>query len=471
MTTTAIHWFRRDLRLADNPALAAAAAAHAHVVPLYIHAPEEEGEWAPGAASRWWLHHSLHALDAGLRRHRGGLQVLHGGTLDALRAAIQATGATAVYANRLYDPASRRRDKAVFDALEDDGIEVVTCNAALWCEPWDIATKQDEPYRVFTPFWRSLRPRIDEVEAIAEPSPLSLAALPHAATLASLDLLPSLDWARGFKAWTPGEAGAQAMLDLFADDAVGHYAESRDMPARHGTSRLSPHLHFGEISPRQVAAGLRQRLSRRRNAVDIEPYLRQLGWREFGHHLLYHFPKTTKENFNPRFDGFRWARRDNHALRRWQRGQTGIPIVDAGMRELWATGWMHNRVRMLTASFLTKNLRQHWVLGSYWFWDTLVDADLANNAMGWQWVAGSGADAAPYFRIFNPVTQSQKFDPDGAYIRQWIPELVDAPGHLVHAPWEDEAFLKASGYPAPMVDLKATREAALTAYQGLKHDP
>ncbi|MEX1827001.1 deoxyribodipyrimidine photo-lyase [Luteibacter sp. CQ10] len=468
--TTAIHWFRRDLRLADNPALAAAASAHERVVPLYIHAPDEEGEWKPGAASRWWLHHSLLALDASLRRHHGALQVLHGGSLDALRAAIQATGATTVYANRLYEPAVLRRDKAVFRALEDDGIDVLTYNAALWCEPWEIATKQDEPYRVFTPFWRNLRPRIDTAP-VEEPSPLKLAGLPRSATVADLGLLPALDWAKGFDEWTPGETGAREMLDLFADDAVAHYVEGRDLPARHGTSRMSPHLHWGEISPRQIAAGLLERLGRRRNAADIEPYLRQLGWREFGHHLLYHFPKTPKENFNPRFDGFRWAKRDTHALRRWKRGLTGIPIVDAGMRELWATGWMHNRVRMLVASFLTKNLRQHWLLGERWFHDTLVDADLANNAMGWQWVAGSGADAAPYFRIFNPVTQSEKFDPDGAYIRRWVPELAKAPGRLVHAPWEDEAFLKRSGYPAPLVDLKESREAALTAYQGLRSAP
>lgn len=469
--TTAIVWFRRDLRLADNPALRAAVDTHEHVVPVYIHAPEEEGEWAPGAASRWWLHHSLAALDASLGRHRGHLQILHGPTLEALRAAIEASGATAVYFNRLYEPRVIARDKAVRRALEEDGIEVTSCNGALWCEPWDIATQQNEPYRVFTPFWRNLRTRIDATAPTEEPSPMHLATLPKASTLDALKLLPTLDWARGFDEWTPGEKGAQEMLELFGDDAVGHYVEGRDLPARHGTSRLSPHLHFGEISPQQVAAGLRARVARRKNGADVEPYLRQLGWREFGHHLLFHFPKTPKENFNPKFDRFRWEKRDAHALKRWKEGKTGIPIVDAGMRELWATGWMHNRVRMLVASLLTKNLRQHWVLGEKWFWDTLVDADLANNAMGWQWVAGSGADAAPYFRIFNPVTQSEKFDAEGAYIRRWVPELAKAPGRLVHAPWEDEAFLKQSGYPKPLVDLKSSREDALTAYQKVKGAP
>jgi len=464
--TTAIVWFRRDLRLADNPALTAALKAHDTVIALYIHAPGEEGEWAPGAASRWWLHHSLHALDKTLRRHKGHLQVVEGPSLDALRATIAATGAEAVYFNRLYEPRIVRRDKAVRKALEGDGVEVASCNAALWCEPWDIATKQGDPYRVFTPFWRNLRTRIEGVEPLPIPARASFVGLPAGATMAidDLNLLPTLDWAKGFAEWTPGENGAHEMLALFADDALGHYAEGRDLPARHGTSRLSPHLHWGEISPVQIATALREHAARRRSA-DIEPYLRQLGWREFGHHLLFHFPKTPRENFNPAFDGMRWAKRDAHVLRRWRQGKTGIPIVDAGMRELWATGWMHNRVRMLVASLLTKNLRQHWVIGSKWFWDTLVDADLANNAMGWQWVAGSGADAAPYFRIFNPVTQSEKFDPEGAYIRRWVPELAQAPGRLVHAPWEDAAFLQRSGYPRPIVDLKRSREDALTAYR------
>ncbi|MGN6479734.1 cryptochrome/photolyase family protein [Luteibacter sp.] len=475
--TTAIVWFRRDLRLADNPALVAAAGAHERVIPLYIHAPDEEGEWAPGAASRWWLHHSLEALDRGLRRHKGALQVAIAheraptggeGSLEVLRKVIKETGASAVYFNLLYDPAIRKRDAKVRKALEADGLDVASFNANLWCDPWEIATKEDEPYRVFTPFWRNLRTRIDEHAALDEPTPLRLDALKKPVSIDSLGLLPELDWAKGFHEWTPGEEGAQEMLSLFADDAVGHYSEGRDLPARHGTSRLSPHLHFGEISPRQVAERLRAHFARRKNAPDLEPYLRQLGWREFGHHLLWHFPDTPKKNFNKKFDAFKWAKRDAHALRRWKQGKTGIPIVDAGMRELWATGWMHNRVRMLVASLLTKNLRQHWLLGEKWFWDTLVDADLANNAMGWQWVAGSGADAAPYFRIFNPVTQSEKFDPDGAYIRRWVPELRDAPGKLVHAPWEDEAYLKASGYPKPIVDLKATREQALLAYQKSK---
>ncbi|HEX8779290.1 MAG TPA: FAD-binding domain-containing protein, partial [Rhodanobacter sp.] len=247
------------------------------------------------------------------------------------------------------------------------------------------------------------------------------------------------------------------------------YADGRDLPARHGTSRLSPHLHFGEITPRQILHTLQARAARldARRRPDLEPYLRELGWREFAHHLLYHFPGTPTENFNPRFDAFRWADDDEDALRRWQRGRTGIPLVDAGMRELWHTGWMHNRVRMVAASFLTKNLRQHWHHGARWFWDTLVDADLANNTLGWQWVAGCGADAAPYFRVFNPYTQAAKFDPDAVYLKRWLPELATLPARLLHEPWRDPQALAACGYPAPMVDVGATREAALGAWQAL----
>ncbi|MDQ6647756.1 MAG: FAD-binding domain-containing protein, partial [Pseudomonadota bacterium] len=257
------------------------------------------------------------------------------------------------------------------------------------------------------------------------------------------------------------------LLEIFGDDAVSHYSHARDLPARHGTSRLSPHLHFGEISPQQIRAQL-EKLADNTDAKhrpDIEPYLRELGWREFAYHLLFHFPKTPTENFNPRFAHFPWAPADEAQLKRWQQGRTGIPLVDAGMRELWHTGWMHNRLRMIVASFLTKNLRQHWGHGAKWFWDTLVDADLANNTLGWQWVAGCGADAAPYFRVFNPVTQSKKFDPDGVYLRRWLPELADAPLKLLHEPWNNPSLLQRSGYPAPMVDLSISRRDALVAYQ------
>ena len=469
--TTAIVWFRRDLRLADNPALTAACEAHEHVLPVYIHAPHEEGDWAPGGASRWWLHHSLAALDTRLHEHHASLHVAQGDSLAVLRALISQSGATAVYWNRQYEPAAIARDSTIKAALREEGIEAHSANASLWCEPWQIETKQQGPYRVFTPYWRTLRPQLESPKPLPVPSPLRGKQVKGSLPLEALDLLPGIRWDTGMhEAWQPGEHGAIELLDIFADDAVSDYARLRDLPARHGTSRMSPHLHFGELSPRQIHRQLADRVAAvdARRRPDIEPYLRELGWREFAHHLLYHFPKTPTENFNEQFNRFPWARKSSARIERWQRGQTGIPIVDAGMRELWHTGWMHNRVRMIVASFLTKNLRQHWHHGAKWFWDTLVDADLANNTLGWQWVAGSGADAAPYFRIFNPVTQAQKFDPDGLYLRRWLPELAKAPLKQLHEPWTDPSLLKRSGYPAPMVTLSDSREDALAAYRTMR---
>lgn len=462
--------FRRDLRLADNPALYTACKAHARILPLYVYAPDEDGEWAPGAASRWWLHHALAALQNELHRHGGSLHLRRGNTLAILRTLIKDTGAAAVYWNRLYEPAAIARDTEIKAALRGDGVDVCSFNAALWHEPWQIETKQGGPYRVFTPYWRNVRPQLQADAPLPVPSSLHCVIRDDSEPLQSFDLLPRVRWDRGMaESWVPGAAGATEMLEVFADDALGHYAEGRDIPGAHGTSRLSPHLHFGEISPRQVHYFLIDvaKQSSPRRHLDIEPYLRELGWREFAHHLLYHFPDTPTNNFNPRFDGFSWAEQDEHLLQRWQRGRTGIPLVDAGMRELWHCGWMHNRVRMIVASFLTKNLRQHWIHGARWFWDTLVDADLANNTLGWQWVAGSGADAAPYFRIFNPVTQARRFDPQGTYLRRWLPELAAASTALLHEPWQDQSLLRASGYPAPMVELGQSRNDALSAYQQL----
>ncbi len=468
--STAIVWFRRDLRLADNPALSAACAAHERVLPLYIHAPHEEGDWAPGAASRWWLHHSLSALDARLRDLGASLHVRAGDSLAVLREVLAQTGATSVYWNRLYEPAVIARDADIKTALREQGVEAHSSNAALWCEPWQIATRTQGPYRVFTPYWRVLRPELGAPRPLPVPTLRGVDAS-GGAMLASLDLLPRIPWDAGMReAWAPGEQGAHELLEIFADDAVADYVHARDLPARHGTSRMSPHLHFGEISPCQIQRELVDRAAEvdARRRPDIEPYLRELAWREFAHHLLYHFPATPTDNFNPQFNDFTWAANDEVKLERWQRGRTGIPLVDAGMRELWHTGWMHNRVRMVAASFLCKNLRQHWHHGARWFWDTLVDADLANNTLGWQWVAGSGADAAPYFRVFNPVTQAQKFDAEGQYLRRWLPELASASRGLLHEPWKDPALLRRSGYPAPMVDLGASRQAALDAYATMR---
>ena len=469
--STALVLFRRDLRLADNPALAAACAAHARILPVYIHATDENDPWPAGAASRWWLHHSLASLQAELRSRQCSLHLREGDCLQILQVLIKQSGAQAVYWNRLYEPAAIARDTRIKGVLRGQGIEVHTRNAALWLEPWQIATQQGEPYRVFTPYWRNLRSQLDAVPSVPKLLSPGWIELPDSVALSALNLLPGVRWDGGLtEAWRPGESGAWEMLEVFCDDALGDYALARDLPAHHGTSRLSPHLHFGEISPRQIHLALlnhSQRLDAKRRP-DIEPYLRELGWREFAHHLLYHFPQTPSENFNSRFDSFRWQPLDQTMLTRWQLGRTGIPLVDAGMRELWHTGWMHNRVRMIAASFLTKNLLQHWRYGARWFWDTLVDADLANNTLGWQWVAGCGADAAPYFRVFNPVTQAKKFDPEGVYLKRWLPELAHLPLDLLHEPWKDPSRLTRGNYPSPMTDLAASREVALTLFQASK---
>ncbi|HSX61888.1 MAG TPA: deoxyribodipyrimidine photo-lyase [Tahibacter sp.] len=466
--TTAIVWFRRDLRLAGNPALERALRGHARIVPLYVHAPHEESPWEPGAASQWWLHHSLAALAENLRRRGAPLQIRRGDSLAVLQDAIHESGAEAVYWNRLYEPAAIARDTYVKHALKMQGTEAHSSNAHLLIEPWDVATGQGGPYRVFTPYWRKVRAALQPRPPAAAPERIDGVTIKGDVPLDALDLLPRIPWDTGFSAaWQPGEAGAARALDDFCDDAMRGYAEQRDFPATTGTSRLSPHLHFGEIPPQQIHWRLdelgRERGERWREAA--EPFLRELGWREFSHHLLYHFPQTPQENLNPAFDGFAWREPRGDELAAWQRGRTGIPIVDAGMRELWHTGWMHNRVRMLVASFLCKNLRLHWRHGARWFWDTLVDADLANNTQGWQWTAGTGADAAPYFRIFNPVTQGERFDADGAYIKRWIPELSRHAFKNIHAPWKQPDLLARSGYPEPIVDLGETREAALQAYQ------
>ena len=410
-------WFRRDLRLADNPALSEAIATGRPVIPVFIWAPDEEAPWQPGAASRWWLHHALVALDTDLRARGASLVVRRGPSLDALRALMRETGATDVYWNRLYEPAVIARDRGIKEALGAH-----TFNGALLHEPWEIMTQAERPYQVFTPFYKACLVHGDPGRPLPVPAKVPTIGKWASEKFQSLELLPRLNWADGFhEVWTPGEAGAQEQLSGFAASA---YATERDRPDHQGTSRLSPHLHFGEISPRQVWHALRA--SKQPN---VDPYLRQLVWREFAHHLLYHFPHTPTQPLRPEFERFPWAR-DARALRAWQQGRTGYPIVDAGMRELWRTGWMHNRVRMIAASFLVKDLLIPWQEGARWFWDTLVDASLANNTMGWQWVAGCGADAAPYFRVFNPSLQAEKFDPDGAYRRRWsgevrVPPIVD----------------------------------------------
>jgi deoxyribodipyrimidine photo-lyase len=461
----AIHWFRRDLRLADNPALDAALEAAEAVLPVYVWAPADEGSWAPGGAGRWWLHHSLQQLDAELRSRGSRLLLRAGPAEETLAALVAETGAEGVFWNRLYEPALVERDRGIKARLQEDGITAQSYNGALLHEPWTLETGKGEPYRVFTPFWKAALARPEPAQPSAAPGDLQPPATwPAGVKLEALELMPRIRWFDGLEAmWTPGEAGALARLEQWCEEPVGRYAAERNRPDIDGTSALSPHLHFGELSPRQAwaaAAARRSELSTR----GIDSWLRELGWREFAHHVLYHFPHTPTEPMYEKYAAFPW--RENYAamLERWRHGETGIPIVDAGMRQLWATGWMHNRVRMIVASLLVKNIRAPWQEGARWFWDTLVDADLANNTMGWQWTAGSGADAAPYFRIFNPVTQGEKFDPEGRYVKRWVPELEDLPAAQVHRPWE----VSPPGYPPPVVDLKQTREEALAALQALK---
>ncbi|MBN2885830.1 MAG: deoxyribodipyrimidine photo-lyase [Chromatiaceae bacterium] len=476
MSDTLILWFRRDLRLADNPALAAALARGARILPLYIHAPEEEAPWARGAASRWWLHHSLAALDAELRALGSRLIIARGASLAELRRVATASGARGVFWNRLYDPATRERDSRIKQALRAEGLECESFNGALLVEPWEVLKGDGEPYRVFSAFWRQAV-KVLPGETLAAPSALPVLDRPPASLpLEALELLPRIGWDAGLAAaWTPGEPGAWAALERFIGAALADYGEGRNRPDQPSTSRLSAHLHFGELSPRQALAALRAR-GFDPHTKPAEPFVRELGWREFGYHLLYHFPHTTERPLDERFADFPWAL-DGAAerLERWQQGATGIPLVDAGMRELWHSGWMHNRTRMVVASLLTKNLLIPWQEGARWFWDTLVDADLASNTLGWQWTAGCGADAAPYFRIFNPVLQGQRFDPEGAYIRRWCPELARLPAKFIHQPWSaPDPILRAAGvqlgatYPRPLIDLATSRERALGIWEQLK---
>jgi deoxyribodipyrimidine photo-lyase len=464
-----IVWFRADLRLDDNPALRAAAERGA-VLPIFIWAPKEEGAWAPGAASRWWLHQSLAELEKALKKMGLPLILRPGPTLAQLRDLIQESGADAVFWNRRYEPAWIERDRGVQEKLTGEGIEVGTFNAALLCEPWELKTKAGNPYQVFAPFWRACLERVDpappknappKIEAIAGEIP--------SLKLEDLSLEPEVDWAGGLRqAWKPGAKGAQLELNRFLERSIQQYPRSRDYPAEQGTSRLSPYLHFGEIGPRQVWHAVKQ------SGHPSEVYLKELGWREFAHHLLFHFPKTPDEPLRGDFIRFPW-RSDARALKAWQRGRTGYPLVDAGMRELWKTGWMHNRVRMIVASFLVKDLLLPWQDGAKWFWDTLVDADLANNTLGWQWSAGCGADAAPYFRIFNPTSQGEKFDGEAAYLRKWLPELSKLPDKWVHRPAQAPvAILAKAGvipgqtYPFPIVDHVEARNFALRALESIK---
>ncbi|MGB0664417.1 MAG: cryptochrome/photolyase family protein [Pontibacterium sp.] len=468
-----IMWFRQDLRLKDNPALHAACEA-GQVLPIFI-----DDDTAPrpiGGASRWWLHHSLNALNKSLNQQ---LRVFKGSPLAILKALIAETGAQSVVWNRCYEPWQIARDKEIKAALKAQGVAVNSYQANLLWEPWTLLNKTGTPYKVFTPYYRkgclqAPAPR----EVLPAPSfddRLYVEATAEALNIGDLALIPDIPWYNEMaQQWVPGEEGAADNLSRFLSRPVERYDTARDKPSVKGTSRLSPHLHFGEISPNQVWYAV---FSQVEGTLDNnrDRYLSEIGWREFSYYLLYHFPELPQKNFNPRFDAYPW-KGENSDLAAWQKGQTGVPIIDAGMRELWQTGYMHNRVRMIVGSYLVKNLGIHWHHGEAWFWDCLLDADMAANAASWQWVAGSGADAAPFFRIFNPVLQGEKFDKQGAYVRRYCPELKDLADKYIHSPWlapseelERAGVTLGKTYPKPLVDLKASRQSALDGYEAVKN--
>ncbi len=475
-----IVWFRRDLRLADQPALAEAVRRGGPILPVFIVTPDDEEGWARDASRRWWLPLALEALDRELAARGARLLVRRGEALSTLRELVRELGAGAVFWNRRYEPGIVARDGELKAALRGDGVEVRSFGAGLLVEPWEVATRTGDPYRVFTPFWRTALAGLRDVKPL--PAPEGLRAVrevggssfpPVERTVRRMLRYDAPPEARLGECWTPGIPGAQARLEVFLRSGLTEYGALRDRPDRAGTSRLSPHLHFGEIGPAEVWRRVRTALEAGGEGKD-HPFLTELGWREFAHHLLYHAPESVRRPLRPEFERFPW-RNDPEQLSAWKEGRTGYPFVDAGMRELLATGWMHNRVRMVVASFLVKHLLLPWWEGAQWFEDRLVDADLANNTLGWQWVAGSGADAAPYFRIFHPVRQGERHDPEGAYVRQWVPELSRIRGTGIHAPWElPEQVLAEAGvrlgrdYPEPLVEHRAARERALAAWSAVR---
>lgn len=463
-----IYWLRQDLRVSDNPALIKAANSGL-VMLIYILDNENADNHAIGEASRWWLYHSLQKLN---QTFQGNLNFYRGNAEVIIQDIVKRHDINAVYWNRCYEPWRIKRDARIKDILKSDNIEVESFNGSLLWEPWDIKKDDGTAYRVFTPFYHKAclttpPPR----EPIPKPETIEFIVDKLASNLDALELLPNIHWHNKLAShWLTGEYAAQERLYQFLKEGMGNYKQGRNFPSENNVSRLSPYLHFGEISPNQVWYAARTF----GDNLNIDHFCSELGWREFSHHLLYQFPDLPHKNLQSKFDKFPW-RDDETALKFWQRGQTGYPIVDAGMRELWQTGYMHNRVRMIVASFLVKNLLLDWRHGEKWFWDCLLDADLANNSASWQWVAGCGADAAPYFRIFNPIGQGQKFDADGTYTRRYVPELAKLPNKYLFCPWEaPESVLAYAGiklgknYPRPIVDIALSRSKALEAFSNLK---
>lgn len=469
---SSIVWLRDDLRLDDNPALLHAVELGLPLTVAYILDEESEGIRPLGGAARWWLHHSLSSLSEDLAKAGSALTLRRGPAARVIRELAEETGARHILWNRRYGGPERAVDTGIKEWAAEKGIEANSFQANLMFEPWTVTTGSGGPYKVFTPFWRACtaggepRAPLDAPSRLPSPAPAGRGKEAGSDTLADWGLLPgSPDWSGGLAStWEPGEAGAHGRLEDFLDGPAEEYGTGRNVPGVEGTSRLSPHLRFGEISPFRVWHEIRLRFPREAGP-DVGIFRSELGWREFCWQLLYVNPQLATRNYRPEFDRFEWQEPTPGELKAWQQGRTGYPLVDAGMRQLWQTGWMHNRVRMAAASFLVKNLLADWRLGEAWFWDTLVDADAASNPANWQWVAGSGADASPYFRIFNPVTQSKKFDAEGRYLRRFIPELASLDSKAIHEPWKQPAL---EGYAAPVVGLPESRERALATYQKLK---
>lgn len=473
----ALIWFRKDLRLQDNPCLEAALKAKKEIIPVFIWNKEEGGQWSPGAASRWWLHHALKSLTTDIAKHGGHLILRKGKAEEILPELIDGMGIDTVYYGRTYDPAGLATQNAVEVELSKKPCSVESFNTSLLQDPWEIKNGSGRPFQVFTPYWRKCRSSIYKDILIYSPDQLNFSnSLPDSLSVDQLELLPEHDWhLKLSNHWDVSESAAHKLIERTAEEVTRSYETARNIPSKDGTSRLSPYLAWGLISPRQICKAVLT--SDNEGGFRGEnKYLVEIGWREFSYHLLYHFPQIPDQPLREKYAAFPW-RSDLDQLKSWQFGRTGYPMVDAGMRQLYETGWMHNRVRMVVASFLVKHLLLSWQDGARWFWDTLVDADLASNTQGWQWAAGCGADAAPYFRIFNPITQGEKFDGKGEYARKWIPSLNELPSKWIFKPWEappdlllvSDVFL-GTNYPHPCVDHKYGRERALSALASLKQD-
>lgn len=467
----ALYWFRNDLRLSDNSAWKLAVDSGSEVFPLFIHSELEDGEWAIGDASKWWLHHALADLEQQLDAKGLKLILRQGKPQQVLQELINELEITHIYWNKRYIPHQFEVDDRLHTELVKTGIEVEVANSSLLAEPWDVSSGSGQPYRVYTPFLKAFPGQENQSPVDSEGMPVVPGNWPTSLTLGDLELLPKVEWDAGFKTfWNPTRAGAIERLHQFSEKAMASYKARRDFPGEDGTSRLSPYLHWGQIGPREIVA----LINTMPDSKGKETFFREVVWREFAYHVLFHNPHTPTQPLQPAYAEFPW-RESEADLQAWREGKTGYPIVDAGMRQLWQTGWMHNRVRMVVASLLVKHLLLPWQEGAKWFWDTLVDADLASNTLGWQWAGGCGADAAPYFRVFNPILQGKKFDPDGDYIREYVPELAAVPNQFLHEPWEMPAsmqeYLKTiigEHYPAPIIEHGFGRDRALAALQDLK---